>query len=331
MGGGTADVESIFKDFNKREHDIVFLAYHPSHINSTKSGAVTLADCLGNMKENCRCLVWMDVVDGTGGTQFEVLPYVDKYFKKQLLSDYSLYAKPVYNKRIYCDYYHNEFGISDDEPQSSGELLPAEYVDKLGVSWNIGLGDQFTRGKVQKLFDFKSTPSIPWMEYDRTRIFDVHYRGSAWPGTAGEQRRLTTKGLLNNTTVSKPDPTTKVSQKDYYKEMLQSYAVISPFGWGEICTRDFEAFAYSLALIKPDVSHMKTYPNWFEANKTYIPIKWDYSNFDSILDLFSTEEGRQKVKDIAIQGQECYRSLALANKKARNDFVEHIMDELGID
>ena len=38
-------------------------------------------------------IVWLDLTDSSGTTQFEVLPYVKKYVKKQFYKDKSFYKK----------------------------------------------------------------------------------------------------------------------------------------------------------------------------------------------------------------------------------------------
>ena len=49
---------------------------------------------------------------------------------------------------------------------------------------------------------------------------------------------------------------------------------ISPFG-GEICYREFESFLYRCVLIKPNMEHLRTWPDYYIENKTYLPMKQD--------------------------------------------------------
>ena len=85
---------------------------------------------------------------------------------------------------------------------------------------------------------------------------------------------------------------------------------LSPFGWGEIGARDFEVFINGSLLIKPDMSHLETFPNFFKPMKTYIPVAWNFEDLeDKILDLLDSEEKR---KEIASNGQDFYRS-AISN------------------
>jgi hypothetical protein len=66
-----------------------------------------------------------------------------------------------------------------------------------------------------------------------------------------------------------------VSQKQYYRELGDSKIVLSPFGWGEVCFRDFEAILSGALLFKPDMSHLETFPNVYIPYETYIPLDWE--------------------------------------------------------
>ena len=66
-----------------------------------------------NLKNNN--LIWFDMRDSAGTTQFEVLPYVRKYVKRQLYKDQNFYKKHLYGGRYYTDFYNKNFGIIDEE------------------------------------------------------------------------------------------------------------------------------------------------------------------------------------------------------------------------
>jgi len=67
-------------------------------------------------------------------------------------------------------------------------------------------------------------------------------------------------------------------QEDYYLSLLRSRAVLSPWGWGEACHRDYEAMLLGAVLIKPDTSHVKCWPDIFATGKTYVPCEPDFSD-----------------------------------------------------
>ena len=100
-----------------------------------------LLEFIGRAREEVGRLLWFDTTDSTGTTQLEVLPYVDGYFKAQVLADRRGYLNTFYGQRIYADYYHREFGVVDDDPQ--GPQVPAAEHDlgKIQVSWSSAMGD----------------------------------------------------------------------------------------------------------------------------------------------------------------------------------------------
>ena len=71
----------------------------------------------------------------------------------------------------------------------------------------------------------------------------------------------------------------KLPLKKYYKELKLSKITLSLFGWGEICYREFESVINGCPFMMPNMSHIKTYPNIYKNNETYIPINWDFSDF----------------------------------------------------
>ena len=70
---------------------------------------------------------------------------------------------------------------------------------------------------------------------------------------------------------------------EYFQYLKNSKFALSPFGWGSICWKDFEIFLNGTMLIKPDMSHIKTWPNYYQNHKTYIPYKWDALNLKKII------------------------------------------------
>jgi len=78
----------------------------------------------------------------------------------------------------------------------------------------------------------------------------------------------------------------KISWDDYWSELRNSKITVGPFGWGEICPRDFEAVICGSLLIKPSVEHLDTLPNIFISEKTYVPVKWDFSDLKEQCDYY---------------------------------------------
>ena len=73
----------------------------------------------------------------------------------------------------------------------------------------------------------------------------------------------------------------RISSWKYTKELSKSIALLSPFGWGEICYRDFEAILNTNLLVKPDMDHLETWPNIYK-NENYFRLDWDFMNSNEI-------------------------------------------------
>jgi hypothetical protein len=95
-----------------------------------------------------------------------------------------------------------------------------------------------------------------------------------------------------------------VSKLRYWKELRASKLSISPFGWGEICYRDFETFISGSVLIKPLMNHLETYPNLFIENETYVPVNWNLEELEARLEHMAAHY--DDYKHIAKNGQEKY-------------------------
>ena len=223
---------------------------------------------------------------GGGIPRLEVLPYVDLFYSKALFKDKTLYLRPLYGKELYSDYYHEKYGVNDPDYRERPPAENFEQLSKLRLSWNIGAGD-YPREKLRqragtaaslafgpkaaKLF-FSRKRATPDPVGGNSGTYPVHARILlAGRPSIEYQRKLILERIGN-------DPrflTGGVSQKMYNMEIANSRIILSPFGWGELCVRDFEAVRAGALLMKPDMSHLETWPDVFVPNETYLPISWD--------------------------------------------------------
>ena len=72
--------------------------------------------------------------------------------------------------------------------------------------------------------------------------------------------------------------------EEYIKNLMDSKISFSPFGMGEICFRDFECMQYGTIMIKPNQDLVKTIPDIYEPGKTYIDVKYDWSDLEEKID-----------------------------------------------
>jgi len=110
-----------------------------------------------------------------------------------------------------------------------------------------------------------------------------------------------------------------VKPSRYMRELRDSKLVLSPFGWGEICYRDFETFFSGSVLVKPSVEHLHTYPDVLKANVTYIPLQWDVSDIDAVM--HEAVSNINKYRELAVNGQRLFKSAYADGENFTNHFI----------
>jgi len=115
-------------------------------------------------------------------------------------------------------------------------------------------------------------------------------------------------------------PTDKISRRQYLNEMANSKICLSPFGLGEITLKDFECFLAGSLLMKPDMSHMNTWPNFYQKDKTYIAHDWDITNLEEKIEWVL--DNNEKRVEIAQNAQDLYVAHT-TRKDAGRLFAEH--------
>jgi hypothetical protein len=262
---------------------------------------------LDSYRSRAERILYFDTTDSSGWLQEKALPFVTRYYKAQLLKDRSRYLKPFYGHRPYTDYYHREFGIEDETPESSAGISDPALLEKLGVSWNSGLADHSrfgpTRMELYSHFPIGLLLTYP-MRFGHPSTTPRPNRLSCRMGTdyskatVAFQRReiLRRLGLEGNSG--------KIRRGAYFAELEKSQAVLSPFGLGEITLKDFEVFLRGPLLIKPDLSHMETWPNLFRPGETMATFRWDLSDLEETIEsVLADTEARQRM---AAAGQSLY-------------------------
>ncbi len=273
-------------------------------------------------------LYWFDNSDSTGTTNFEVMPYVDKYLKKQLLKDRKLYKEKWYRKRIFSDYYHKKCGIKEEEDIYTKVILEDQYLDKLCLAWNLAFADYrpfnnsiktFTRNRRPLLFLQPPIKNLPFSSKNN----DLFCRMSTNYAlkTVSYQRKKCIEHLTELEKLGfQMTFRGKVPPKKYQYELKQAKTVLSPFGWGEVCYRDFEAFLYGACLLKFDVDYIETWPNLYIPHQTYIPLSWDLENLTQSLEVILRDQ--EKLSQIASNGQTLMQKFTYP--QGGKEFVDHV-------
>lgn len=253
-------------------------------------------------------IVYCDTTDSSGSVQTELLPVIDIYAKAQLLQDRREYLRPHYGFRIYSDYYHRHYAVADASPAWSTPVPSEALLDKLKVSWHSGLADYSVAGPLRMAL----------------------YQRLAWPGLLAYPRCFTPAGRVRRTPVqmrmgvnydrasvafqrqdvrrrlAKYSDGRKLDRWAYWRELRDSQVVISPFGLGEITLKDFEVLLAGGCLVKPDMSHLETWPAFFRKNESYAAFHWDCSDLEEVVNGLLAEPARRQ--SIAEAGQALYRA-----------------------
>ncbi|MBT06345.1 MAG: hypothetical protein CMM32_05440 [Rhodospirillaceae bacterium] len=269
-------------------------------------------------------LVWFDISDSSGWLQPQVLPFVRWYCKGQLLKDKSLYMKKLYGNRLWADYYHQSFGATDSTPARNRVLTDPSRLGQLRLSWNSGLANYSMYGPhIMGLRRFIPINALFWLpkkfvpsNSERTVALSCRM------GTKYERETVSYQRKKIQTLLKDRLSTRKLSRRAYYQEMRETRLVISPFGFGEITLKDFEATLCGATLLKPDMSHMETWPNLFVSGKTILTHSWDLSDFMEKLSM--AYSCPHQLKTLAECAQQTYRE-ELEKKTSEIGFCNRVV------
>ncbi|MCZ6834528.1 MAG: glycosyltransferase [Planctomycetota bacterium] len=240
-----------------------------------------------------------------------LFPLVDVYVKKHVVRDRDRYVQGFHDTNLI------EYESQWDEslkPQLE-EGVPAQALEsKLFVGWNFATDRHLVAKLNQRRYESTS------------RTIEVHCRLGALHGTPWyrhmRERSLKAVSALDH----QPSIVTSegVDPARFWDELCQSKACISPFGYGEVCWRDFEAIAAGAILIKPDMSHLETWPNIYQPYQTYVPVKWDFSDLEEQCAwALASEERRLQICARAVEVWRDYIDRGWTNRlRELNDCLE---------
>jgi len=143
------------------------------------------------------------------------------------------------------------------------------------------------------------------------RKYDIHFAGTVtYGGMEGETitRHRTSavkaiKRIAGNHFIIEGR---HAPRDEYDAAMQQSKIVVSPWGFGELAYRDYEALYAGAVLIKPDSAFVKTWPSILENEATYIPCRHDWKDLPEkvqyVKDSWKTlEEMRVRNREILLE------------------------------
>ena len=218
-------------------------------------------------------LAYFDGIDDLCVLWPSLLNHVDFMVKRHVFRDRLQYLNRFQGGTNLTDYVarlHGSGALFDDSTLS--EAVSAQNLAKIrsGITfgmdeWALRLNQSTQRVKSQeeRPHDIVCRADVPenWMGYLRKPIEPV-------------MERLRSQGWNVIT------PEKRVSREHFYEEMASAKIYISPFGYGEICGRDYECVIFGCLLIKPDMGHVEAYPDIYRPYETYVPVAWDYSDLE---------------------------------------------------
>lgn len=304
-------------------------------------------DLLKKLKTNTNKVFYYELNDSTFCWALEALPYVDKLLKPFIFRDKSNYCRPLDGYTIISDYYIKNNIINSHEPNSikNSSYLPIfvkkedqHYLNKIQVGFNATFADHSSNSilwkydyftKINRRFfnlyskQLKSIKSYEYINPEKKRSKDISCRiqSDGYSEAIAYHRNQTS--IIFKDYIS----TKKLNREDYFSEIRNSKIVLSPFGWGELnLPRDFEVALSGSILLKPDISHIETWPNIFN-NKTVVQYKWDLSN---LLELANKViNNYDDYIEYAIRLQDQYKSYSfgeLGQEKFCNYFINMVQN-----
>lgn len=303
------------EDLNKLSGDIIILVrkFHKLDIFENRN-IDHMIDYVKKIKKNFSKVIYFDDSAAISHILFFIVPYVDSYWVRGLFKDTNLYSKSFYGGRSFSDYYNKKYNIEDKKiylsPKYNG-TFPAN----IKIAWNIGIGCYPTAN--EEIFNYyysyirkiscglamlsnikilsliidkyiKEMINVLSQEVnlaDKRKLISARFSSRGYYKSIGFHRELVIEKILNNKLFIKG----KTSKWNYIKECNSVYAMLSPFGWGEICYRDFESAIGGNLLIKPNMDHLNTWPNIYR-NDCYYKLDWDFDNIDQINEIISSEK-----------------------------------------
>lgn len=302
--------------------DFVFVEkrFLSSLIYSEKKKFFKKLNCLNKNQKK----IFVDTSDSTGQIEKDFLILFDSYWKGQMLKNLNLYNFQHYGGRYFCDFNKKNFKIKDTNEIYSDKITEKNLLKKIEISWNLGLVNfDFYAPIHHKLYSFLKfnfffkNPSVKNKNILKSK--DITCRlGFNHQRKTVKLQRLKIKSLLKNIA-----NTNKINRKKYFKELSESKLSISPFGWGEICNRDFETFICGSCLIKPDMSLIKTWPDYFIKDLSYFSFNWNLKNFIDRLNFIL--DRKDLIEKISYYGQNLYIKYNLSKDSAEifsNRFIK---------
>ena len=261
---------------------------------------IKVFEFLSSLKTKDNLVFIYDLGDSTYSWSIETLPYIDKLLKPFIFKDKMNYTIPLEGCNLISSFYFEKGLISKEKIfyRKPKYVKDKKLLNKIQVGYNGVFSNFFSKrfslwnmDILSRLFrkNFKlycelikyHSKDHPFVKPDLNKKINLSCRLSVdnYSNGINYHRKEISK------ITSKYNACNLISRKNYINEISNSKIVVSPFGWGEInIPRDYEAAIKGSLLIKPDISHLETWPNIFNKN-TIIQHKWDFSDLPDLIEM----------------------------------------------
>lgn len=212
------------------------------------------------------CLDWFAPTDLRNAARMDA--HVDLYIKKHVLRDRSQYGKPTLGDTNLTDHYARRLNLPEPEVRFD---IPPGFLDKIVIGPSFATAPMMLQGFLGK------PPTIGGRTIDLHARFELN--GTPWYRAMRDEADRAVSSLSGVTMLRGQG----VHRAQFLAEMRHCRICVSPFGYGEVCWRDYEAALTGAALVKPDMSHVETDPDIYIPWETYAPVAWDLSDFGEVV------------------------------------------------
>jgi len=186
------------------------------------------------------------------------------------------------------------------EDRKSQRLISPEDRRKVSAGINIGM---FTRMERWADRASRNRSQMKW----ENRPIDVLFMGKCTykrPSITAHRKRAFDKLRSINGFNIVVASERSCSCGEYFALSNYAKVIVSPWGYGELCYRDYEAYFDECTLVKPDTSHVETLGNIFEKGR-YLPCSYMFDDLEETIvlamqDKFVNEESRLSNRELAL-------------------------------
>lgn len=203
--------------------------------------------------------------------------------KTTAVRDAALHNSDVYSGRYHLSLVNRHAQLGENEKQ---KLISEKGLAKIKCLIPTSIQDRFEPYKKQPLGKRK---------WDVSFVGMVKYPGLREPNMVEWHRQQLIHKLrklkLKVFVHAEESGRHTFKDSDYRQVLRNSRICLSPWGMGEWNYRDFQAMYSETTLIKPDSSHVKSYPvDIFKENARYIACETDFSDIEEKIDMVLSDK-----------------------------------------